>query len=123
MDIEFESRVLEKEIDVFQISLHVLGEIGVALRVEVVLNLYLTVLEDFGVTLRENDFLFLGGLLGITDEVQGFLKVVHHLVDFRLVDGKFFLGESVVILFFLLCCCGKRNETQHQDDYFFHHGS
>ena len=51
LDVESKGCVLEEEIDVFQVGLYVLGEVGIALGVEVVFDLDLVVLEDFRIGL------------------------------------------------------------------------
>ena len=112
LDVELEPCILEKEVDVFQVSLDVFGERGTAFGVEVVFDLDLAVLENLGITLGEDDFLFLCSLFRVADKVQRLLQVIHHLLDFSLVSGQFFLGKRGLFLLGGRRCSNKKQQKK-----------
>ena len=60
LHVKLEVGLLEEEVDVFQISLHVFVDRCLPIGVEVVLNLHLVVDENLAPTFGEHDFLLVG---------------------------------------------------------------
>ena len=76
--LEVELHILEEEVYVLQIGLYILVDISAAVVIQVVLNLYLVILEDFGIALAEDDVFFLRGVLRISDKRECLLQILYH---------------------------------------------
>ena len=84
LQVELEGSPLEEEVDVLEVGLHVLVDGGLAVHVEVVLDLHLVVDEDLAPAFGVDDFLLQGHGGAVAKEIHRFLQIRNHAVDFVL---------------------------------------
>ena len=78
--------MLEKEVNVFEVGLHVFVDDYLPVCKQIVFNLYFPVSEYLQVTFRNNYLLVSGGSFLIADSVEHELKKRHQVFALLLVD-------------------------------------